>query len=258
MENSDLSKVDKRRKQIAELASTAGELDVEELARYFRVSKSTIRRDLAELERDARITRTYGGALSIKTGNESSMSERMTENLQQKSEIARLALTKIQDGDIIYLDAGSTTFLLAQELVRSDLTLTVITSSLAIMKLLDDSERIRVIVAGGEWRQISQGFVGQFAERIVSCFTFDKVFLGADAVHHEYGLCEATEEQVQLKSMVGDRGRNTYVLADASKMEKTPYNNWAPFGDQWAVITDRHAELYSQTYIESGVALELA
>jgi len=51
-----------RRHAIISLLGERGELSVDELARLFETSEVTIRKDLAELEKNGLLLRRYGGA----------------------------------------------------------------------------------------------------------------------------------------------------------------------------------------------------
>jgi hypothetical protein len=59
--------------------------------------------------------------------------------------------------------------------------------------------------------------------------SFDRVFLGADAVTAEDGICEADHAQTRLKELMARRGNAVYVLADSSKLRprpSTPGHSW--------------------------------
>ncbi len=76
-----------RRERIVAMVQS-GETAVESLSAVLAVSPSTIRRDLAELRRDGRITRTYGGALLTGHGHETTVDERDGQAWEQKHAIA--------------------------------------------------------------------------------------------------------------------------------------------------------------------------
>lgn len=54
----------------------------------------------------------------------------------------------------------------------------------------------------------------------------DRMFLGADAVTAEDGICGADHAQTRLKDLVA-RALTTYVLADSSKPGLQPFHMWA-------------------------------
>ena len=89
-------------------ALNAGEIDVDDLARRFAVSASTVRRDLQHLSRNNSVRRTYGGAILSTHPAETTQEQRLAVQGKQKQAIARAAIDLIEDGDTLILDAGST------------------------------------------------------------------------------------------------------------------------------------------------------
>lgn len=111
----------------------------------------------------------------------------------------------IRPGENILLDAGSTVGALAHEL-RGFEKLSVTTPGINTMQELADSEG-EVDCLGGRLRSLSQSFVGPLAEAALERMSFDRVFLGADAVTAEDGICEADHAQTRLKERMARRGR---------------------------------------------------
>src|SRR5690606_4934756 len=168
----------RRRDEIVRLATASGPASVEELARAFGVTASTIRRDLAALTAEGRLARTYGGAMPVTAHPEPPLRERTGEAFAAKRAIARAAVAEVGPGETVLLDAGSTVGALAREL-RSVPGLTVITVGLtALQELSDpaeiDAQGITVHCLGGTLRPLSQGFVGPLAEAALERLTFDR------------------------------------------------------------------------------------
>src|SRR3954466_7033018 len=105
---------ERRAKLLGEVRDGSGH--IQELADRFRVSPSTIRRDLTALARDGHVVRTYGGAV------ERGVREKDSCYFAEKEEISRAAAEVIQDGEVVVLDAGATTGRLATHLAHRDLT----------------------------------------------------------------------------------------------------------------------------------------
>lgn len=226
-----------RRRQILDLVA-AGVEDVDDLARRFGVSASTIRRDLAGLSRSGAVTRTYGGAVPAARSPEQTLLARERIHRGAKEAIARRSLAMIQDGDVILLDSGSTVGALGR--ILADPSISVVTSNLPLAPLLVQ-RGIGVTVLGGEVRSISMGVIGPFAELVLRRMTVDKVFLGADGVVAGRGLCEATAEQCALKELMMAQANSVFVLADSSKLGRVTQQCWAPISRSWTLITDDEA-----------------
>ncbi|MFD3733747.1 DeoR/GlpR family DNA-binding transcription regulator [Streptomyces sp. NPDC058632] len=229
-----------RREEILRLATTTGLASVEELSRHFGVTASTIRRDLARLTADGRLARTYGGAMALNAHPEASLRQRTGEAYAQKRAIARWAAAQVQPGETLLLDAGSTIGALAHEL-RTAQDLTVATTGLTALHELADVESVHVECLGGTLRPLSQAFVGPLTEAALERMTFDRVFLSADGVTADGGICEADLRQTRLKELMARRATHTYVLAHAAKLGRAPFHAWATLSPGWTLVTDTTA-----------------
>lgn len=109
------------------------------------------------------------------------------------------------------------------------------------LEALADADAVRVECIGGTLRHLSQGFVGPLAEATLERLTFDRAFLGADAVNAELGICEAELEQTRLKELMMQRGGTLYVLAHAEKLGRRPFHAWAPIPAGATLVTDSEA-----------------
>ena len=226
----------RRREEIIRLAITSGLASVTDLSGTFGVSASTIRRDLARLESDGHLARTYGGAIAPNTQAESNLRQRVGEAYEEKLAIARWAADQIDTNDAVFLDAGSTVAALAHQL-RGRSGLTVTTTSLTVLNELARSEHLTVNCLGGTLRTVSQGFVGPIADGSLDTITFDRAFLGADSVDAELGICEADPHQTRLKQLAARRSGHTYVLAHAEKLGRRPFHAWAQLPHPWTLVT---------------------
>jgi DeoR/GlpR family transcriptional regulator of sugar metabolism len=230
-----------RRDAIVRLATTSGLASVEELSTTFGVTASTIRRDLAQLQSTGQLARTYGGAIALSAHPEASLRQRSGEAFAAKHAIAKWAATQIRPGETVLLDSGSTTGALAHEL-RNARDLTVATTGLTVLQELANAEQVHVECLGGTLRHVSQGFVGPLAETALTRMTFDRAFLGADAVTAEDGICEADLQQTRLKEAMARRADQVYLLVHAAKLGRRPFHAWAQMPERWTLVTDDQAE----------------
>jgi DeoR/GlpR family transcriptional regulator of sugar metabolism len=229
-----------RRAEIVRLARSTGLASVEELSAQFGVTASTIRRDLSLLTVQGLIARTYGGAIALGRQPESSLRQRAMEGFDAKHAIAKWAAQQVQPGETILLDAGTTVGAMGDYL-GGVAGLTVVTAGLTALEALADADAVRVECIGGTLRHLSQGFVGPLAEATLERLTFDRAFLGADAVTAELGICEAELEQTRLKELMMQRTANIYVLAHADKLGRKPFHAWAPIPAGATLVTDSGA-----------------
>ena len=138
---------EERHQKILQLLDQKSVVKSQELASLFNASESTIRRDLQELEDANLLERIHGGAKRIlNLGFEQNMTEKSIKNTHEKQKIASLAASCVQDGDMIYLDAGSTTLEMIPFLVGKQIH--VVTNSVHHAAKLSDME-IPTIMLGG-------------------------------------------------------------------------------------------------------------
>ncbi len=94
---------------------------------------------------------------------------------------------------------------------------------------------------GGTLRHISHGFVGPLTDMNLKRVTADRVFLGADGLTADRGICEASAIQTHAKELMAACANRVYVLADSSKIGHRPFNAWAPLEVPWTLVTDAGA-----------------
>jgi DeoR/GlpR family transcriptional regulator of sugar metabolism len=233
-----MTRTSRRRQRILELIG-AGEEDVDALAGLLAVSASTIRRDLAVMSEEGRITRTYGGAVLAHAQAEEPFTARENENRAAKEAIARAAAALIADGDRVLLDAGSTVLALGRLLAARPLH--VVTGNLPLVPVLANTPPLDLTVLAGAVRPISMGVIGPLAEQTLRRITVDKAFLGCDGAVAGRGLCEASAEQTALKELMAAQAAEVFVLADASKLGRASQQFWAPLPRRFTLITDHGA-----------------
>jgi DeoR/GlpR family transcriptional regulator of sugar metabolism len=226
-----------RRSEIVRLAKTSGLSSVDDLSTLFGVTPSTIRRDLGKLTSEGLLARTYGGAIALNAHPESSIRQRALEGFDAKRAIAKWAASQVLPGETVLLDAGTTVGAMG-EFLRDTQRLTVITAGLTALEALADADDVRVECLGGTLRHLSQGFLGPLTEAALARVSFDRAFLGADAVTADRGICEAELEQTRLKELMIERAGTVYVLAHAAKLGQQPFHAWAPLPPRVTLVTD--------------------
>jgi DeoR/GlpR family transcriptional regulator of sugar metabolism len=217
--------------------------NVEQLSAALCVSEATIRRDLAQLAKERRLVRTYGGATALVGSHEpeATLEERKAAQHEQKEAIARAAAAYVADGDTVFLDGGTTCAALARYLMARQ-ALHVVTNNLLAVMTLAGASAIRLTLIGGEVRTSSMSTLGPLAELTLTRLSFDHAFLGADGVVAGFGLCEATAQQAWLKECIVARAADVVVLADSGKLGRARQQHWTPLQRRWRLVTSSAAD----------------
>jgi DeoR/GlpR family transcriptional regulator of sugar metabolism len=247
-----------RKNQMAQYIKLHSSATVRELSRKFNVSPMTVRRDLEELEANNMIARTHGGAMALEAPTPARDEIRSTLYTEQKSAIGAAAAQIVQDGQTVFVDAGSTTIELAKRLVDHS-RLTVVTNYLRVLTLFADIPGIDVIGLGGSVFSPAWDFIGPIAEATLARFHCDIAFLGIRNLSLERGLTEANQFEASIKTLIIKQSQRVVLLADSSKFEKISPVHVADLSELDVIITDtRLPEELANAYRKSGPELWLA
>ncbi|WP_040676567.1 DeoR/GlpR family DNA-binding transcription regulator [Nitratireductor pacificus] len=227
---------------ILERLHDGGAVTVTELARMFGVSDMTVRRDLAELERDGLLERVHGGAvppsrgpLSLLDDVEPNFEARSRHNQDAKTRIADLAASIVSRHRTIAMDVGTTTFLTAQRL-RDLAHIRVFTNSLRIAEEMS-STNLEVYVPGGRVRPDERSVMGPIAVEQFSQLYFDVALIGLSGLTVE-GMFDYSIEDTQMKQVYLQRSAHRVVLCDSSKFRRMSLVRIGGFQDIDTLITD--------------------
>ncbi|RMS46475.1 DeoR family transcriptional regulator, partial [Pseudomonas amygdali pv. photiniae] len=137
--------------EIMRLLAQQQRVKASDLAQLLFVSEETIRRDFKYLEEEGRLRRIHGGAILPRSSEELPLQERSRLKPRAKAGIAARAAQLVSEGMAIFLDTGTSTLALAQQLTRFS-QLKIITNSLDIAQLISHQSDNQVLVAPGDVR----------------------------------------------------------------------------------------------------------
>ncbi|SDO41484.1 transcriptional regulator, DeoR family [Nakamurella panacisegetis] len=230
-----------RRQQILTLARQDGRVAVNDLAASLRVAPETVRRDLADLEKQGLVQRVHGGALPVdRIGFEGTVSSRAERNQPEKARIAAKALTEIRDAEVIFLDEGSTAVMLARAL-DPERPLTVVTGSIPVITELSAHPRISAILLGGPLRSGSMAASGSWPARMLAEIVVDVAFIGTNGLTVERGLTCPDLGVATVKRAAVAAARRSVLLADATKFGRDSFAVFAKVPEMDLVISETSA-----------------
>jgi DeoR family transcriptional regulator, fructose operon transcriptional repressor len=228
----------KRKQSVLERLADTGDVDIKELSTALEVSEITIRRDLNRLAADGLLLRTHGGAIKVAPPNPPfPFANKAAVNVKAKEAIARRAAAGINDGDIVFLDCGSTVFHLCPFIKNKKIR--VITNSLPIVHELQDSQ-VNVNLIGGEFDAERQAIHGKMAEYHIAKYRANRAFLGVDGISPR-GLFANSEKEATLTMALAANSASVWLLCDSSKIGRETYWQFAGLQLIGTVITDASA-----------------
>ena len=130
---------------------------VNQLSEKYYVSKSTIRRDLSEMEKEGLIRRSYGGAVLVEQkSTEIPFFIRKNENQAAKDIIGSLAAQLVKDDMYIFLDSTSTAAHMTKHLKDKKNIRILTTSAQTALDCLDSLDA-QICCTGGWMHSYSRG-----------------------------------------------------------------------------------------------------
>jgi DeoR family fructose operon transcriptional repressor len=249
---------EERKQRILRVLEEREAVRVSDLSEVLRVSEASVRRDLRDLEDAGFLKRTHGGAVGLQAATfEPSLSQKEDQYRPEKAAIARRAVEMIQEGEVVILDAGSTTLAIAR-LLKSRHHITVVTNSLSVASELAGSQ-VELLVAGGSLRPPTRALVGPVAENALAGLHADRLFLGANGIDLRKGVTTPNLIEAQTKRAMVESAREVVVVADHSKVGRVTFGGVCSLDRVRALITDDASPpAFVQALENQGVKVYLA
>lgn len=233
--------VDARRRRLSELLQRHRYFELAELCKEFGVSEATMRRDLAHLEKNHLVTRTYGGALADFNLRFPSFRQRRNVAVEAKRAIADRALQLVRPEMTVFFDNGTTVFTLTEALRHSPIRpLTCVTGNLPVADLLSEVEGLDVHLLGGQVLRRQSVLLGDAACRAAEQWKFDVAFFSAEGMTRE-GLWNSDATVVALQRAVAAHASGRIALLDASKLGRTAPQFFTGWDSLTGLLTDATA-----------------
>lgn len=228
-------------KRIQEIKTYVAERQVvslDELAEHFSVSKNTIRRDIQELVESGEIKKVYGGvAINDATTPLLPFSERQVRNKHEKELIGKLAAQCVNDGDIIFIDSGTTTVEMFEHLKHKEIT--IITSNLDFIVRALAYPNLTIICVGGMLERKTSSFVSLNEPSILLSYNIQKAFMASTGISLEIGVTNASALETEIKRTAVDRSMRTFLLVDHTKFDRYGLMTYCQLSDVDVLVTDQ-------------------
>jgi DeoR/GlpR family transcriptional regulator of sugar metabolism len=252
---------EERREQILDYILQHGSISLQEVTARFKCSEATARRDLEALEKSGRVIRTMGGgakSAGITAGREIPFHEKQNKLYQEKEKIAAMAASLVQEGDVVGLTGGTTTYLIARAL-KNRRNITVVTNAVNIAMELSENEDLQVVLTGGMLRSKNFELCGPLAERTLEAINIHTMFMGIDGFSAEQGASTYSELEANTAMIMMKRTNRTIAVFDHTKNGRNSLFQVAPVAALHGIITDEDPgeELRSRLK-ESGVQVHVA
>ena len=247
-----LAELKDRERVILDRLSQNGTVSVSDLARDLGFSEVTIRGDLRELEENGWIVRNRGGAGPALHRD---IMERQRAFSAEKNAIARAAADMVKDGDVIMIEAGTTTALVARYL-SGKRDVHIVTNSTLVFSYARMNPSLQITMTGGEFRRTTESMVGPIALDTIASVNVRLAFVGTDGFTLERGMTTHLMEGAQIVKAMKSHALSTILLADSSKYGKVGFSSVLPLLEVDMILTDSALAPYAEAeLLDAGIAV---
>ncbi|MDR0561804.1 MAG: DeoR/GlpR family DNA-binding transcription regulator [Spirochaetaceae bacterium] len=223
-----------REKLILDKLSADGAVSVSALAQELGLSEVTIRSDLKSLEESGWLNRKRGKAAPSMHPN---ILERQRERRDEKNAIAQAAAALIRNGDVIMIEAGTTTALIAKYLWgKRDIH--VVTNSTLFFSYARPCPNLQITMTGGEFRRATESLVGPIALETIGRLNVRLAFVGTDGFTRDRGMTTNLVEGAEIVKAMKRHAETTVLLADSGKYGKIGFMRVFPLTEMNLILTD--------------------
>ena len=246
-----------RRKHLLEFIRVRRFAALPELADQLQVSESTVRRDLEFLEEEGLTRRIHGGVLYTGTSPKLPHFDAwQPAEWDQKRAIARRAVERIESGDTVLLDGGSTTYEVARLLVGRPLH--VVTTSLPVANLFASDANSDLILIGGNICPRTGVAQGPYADKMLGMVRVRRSILSVAGISDE-GLYNNNLLLVETERAMMEAADEVIIVADSTKFGRQSLGHLCPLEDvDYLVVDPGITEGWRQKIVDAGVQLLIA
>lgn len=254
---------EERYQRIRALLASFTRLSTERIAKDLGVSRETARRDLVALEALGELRRVHGGVVLNQPEAEPPFDRRLKSRHREKRAIAKAAVRLLQPGQTVFLDAGSTTLILAEELVSLS-GLTILTNGLEIATRMstagDVDRRNRIIVLGGDLLPGVPATCGAATVAEIQRYRADLALLSPVGMHPLEGASDFDLEEGAVAQAMAQAAERRVILADHSKIGVRSRMRFCAAEQVDVLVTDAAAEKHAEfpAFADNGIEVVLA
>lgn len=226
----------KRLDEIKEYVFKHKTVSLDELVDVFGVSKNTVRRDIKLLVEQGEIKKVYGG-VAVNHSTLTSFNDRQVWNQNGKQKIAKMASDYVEDGDIIFVDSGTTTLEML-EFVK-DKNITVVTNNVDFIVKAMPYDNLNIFSTGGMIERKTKSFISYKGLDIFKTYNINKAFMASTGISITNGVTNSSPLESEIKSSAVKKCPHVFLLVDHRKFDKYALTTYCDLKDIHYLVTDR-------------------
>lgn len=246
---------EKRRDLLMQYLKNNKTASMDELCKIFDVSKSTIRRDIDELESQNFLKKVYGGVILVEHDKCVPLSIRKEMLIEEKDRIGEAAAKIVNDEDIIFIDAGTTTVQMLKYL-KHKTNITIITNSILVVNEAIAYGNFNIILTGGNLLLSTNSINGPIAVNTIKNLNCKSAFVSATGVSLKKGLSNSVLLEAEIKRQILKCASNVILLVDHTKFDLVSLVTFSELNNIDTIITDDEpSDEYREYFRKTNIKL---
>jgi len=233
--------------ELEEFIQTQGKVTLDYICQHYNISSDSARRDLVKLAQLPNILRIRGGAIRAEKHLEGPYVQR-TQFSPEKNLLTAWAAKTINEKEILFIDAGTTSAALARQLPSP---ISVITNSIEVLSEIIGNKEISISVLGGNFDDYSHAILGNTVLEQIKRYYADKAFIGVSALS-ENGITADSELDALQKIAMAKQSKKVICIAAFSKFNTQLMYQSCSWSDIDHIITDKTPPKNILTLIEEN------
>lgn len=233
-----------RRRSMEQFIQENETVTMQELVNKFGVSINTVRSDIKFLVDQGLVKKVYGGVSTLSNSKLTAFDTRSTLRIEYKKQISKFAASLIEDGDVVFIDSGTTTMYIV-DYIDDDREFTLITHNLNVINSSILKPNITVISLPGIFDRKTRSYVDISTNTMLKNFNVNKSFIATTAITDNGNLSNSSSIERDVKNTALEICEKSYLLVDSSKFSKTSLMTFGSLKDISLLITDEEVSAES-------------
>ena len=149
-----------------------------------------------------------------------------------------MAADFVHDGDVIYIDSGTTTMHMIPYLTDKR-RLTIVTASVHVINAASNYSNLNVLATGGSLFTPSKAFVGPQVIQVLRRYNISKVFLASTGISLEHGATNASPLECEIKRCLVEKDCDHFLLVDDSKFDVSSLMSYCTLKEVQYIVTNK-------------------
>ena len=230
-----------RQKLMERYIAEKDSVTMEELCKKFDISINTVRADVVYLVDKGVAKKIYGGVCYNQTSTLATFDKRVQSMMNLKKKISKFAASLVEDGDIIFIDSGTTTMYIVDYLTAlSDVS--IVTDNLHVIIKAIPNPNLTVISLPGVLDRKTNSYVDTTTYKALARYNFQKAFMAATSITVDGKATNMSSMECEVKKTAMKQSRMSFLLADSSKFGKTTLMTYGGLDEMEIVISDEQLD----------------